>query len=301
MQILLITLTLIFVLLAIAALVKNVLLRERNLDRLFADDQPQKPVVVAREPSFLARWLALAGFRRGGAASAFVVATLVLIGSGLVAAYAIGASGLIRTADTAISSVPGGLADILRPFLYLAPWIVCVTLALLPLVYVRRARRLRVQQIEQDMPVTLELLATLAEAGLGFDAALSRIIDAQPIERPLTAEFRLFQTDVLAGRPRTESLRRVARRIEVSAMTIFISAMVQAEQVGSGIATVLRTQADDLRQRRRERALELSMSLPVKSMFPMVICFLPGILLFALGPTFAEFFKYADTIIRTRL
>ena len=78
-------------------------------------------------------------------------------------------------------------------------------------------------------------------------------------------------------------------------MTILTSAMVQAEQIGSGVANVLRGQADDLRQRRRERALEFSMALPVKLIFPLVICFLPAILVFTLGPAFYDFFRLADT------
>jgi tight adherence protein C len=165
---------------------------------------------------------------------------------------------------------------------------------------VRRARRARVTAVEQDLPVTLELLSTLAEAGLGFDAAVARILSSQPSERPLASEFRTLQVELLSGRARIDCLRRVAKRLDIPSVTIFISALVQAEQIGAGVADVLRQQADDLRQRRRERAMELSMSLPVKRMFPMVICFLPGVLLFTLGPTFNEFFKYADTIIRLR-
>ena len=61
----------------------------------------------------------------------------------------------------------------------------------------------------------------------------------------------------------------------MTAVTILISALLQAEQIGSGVAEVLRSQADDLRQRRRERAIEFSMALPVKLLFPLVICFLP--------------------------
>ena len=148
--------------------------------------------------------------------------------------------------------------------------------------------------------MTLELLATLAEAGLGFDAALDRILNSQPNERPLSVELRTLQAELLGGRARIDCLRRVGKRLDIPAVTIFISALVQAEQIGAGVADVLRQQADDLRQRRRERAMELSMSLPVKRMFPMVICFLPPILLITLGPTFNEFFKYADTIIRLR-
>ena len=87
-------------------------------------------------------------------------------------------------------------------------------------------------------------------------------------DRPLGREFRTYQSDLLAGRTRVESLRRVAHRLEVSSVTILVSALVQAEQLGSGIAQALRRQADDLRDRRRERANAFAMALPVNRMIP---------------------------------
>lgn len=204
-------------------------------------------------------------------------------------------SGLIATAAAAAGEMPGGMGALAQPVLQVAPWMTSGILALLPLSFVRAARRRRVAQVERDLPITLELLATLAESGIGFDAATGRILDSQPSQRALAGELRTLQTDLLAGRSRVECLRRVARRLDVISVTIFISAIVQAEQIGSGIAAVLRQQADDLRQRRRERALEFSMALPVKQLFPLVICFLPGILIFAIAPLFAEFLRYSDS------
>jgi tight adherence protein C len=97
-----------------------------------------------------------------------------------------------------------------------------------------------------------------------------------------------------------ESLRRVARRVEVSSVTILVSALVQAEQLGSGITQALRRQADDLRDRRRERANAFAMALPVKRMFPLVICFMPGIFIWTLGPALTRLFQVADTFMRIR-
>ena len=156
----------------------------------------------------------------------------------------------------------------------------------------------RVEQVEQDLPISLELLATLSEAGLGFDAALARVLESVMESRPLAREFRSYQADLLAGRARVEALRRLSRRLEVSSVTILVSALVQAEQLGSGIAQTLRRQADDLRERRRERANAFAMALPVKRMFPLVICFMPGIFVWTLGPFFVQLFQFADTFIR---
>ena len=168
-----------------------------------------------------------------------------------------------------ITRLPPGVGDLLIPIVYLAPWTVFLILVFMPWLVIRRSRRQRVEAVEQDLPISLELLATLSEAGLGFDAALARVVDSVTEDRPLAREFRTYQSDLLAGRTRVESLRRLARRLEVSPVTILVSALVQAEQMGSGIAQTLRRQADDLRERRRERANAFAMALPIKRMFPL--------------------------------
>jgi len=83
-------------------------------------------------------------------------------------------------------------------------------------------------------------------------------------------------------------------------LTIFVSALVQTEQMGAGVSDVLRRQADDLRGRRRENALAVAAGLPVKLLFPLVICFMPGILVATLGPTFYQIFQFLDNLSRSR-
>jgi len=129
---------------------------------------------------------------------------------------------------------------------------------------------------------------------------LERVLDSVLEGRPLAREFRTYQSDLLAGRTRVESMRRVARRLDVSSVTILVSALVQAEQLGSGIAQALRRQADDLRDRRRERASAFAMALSVKRMFPLVVCFMPGIFVWTVGPAMTSLFKRADIFMRMR-
>ena len=138
-------------------------------------------------------------------------------------------------------------------------------LAGLPWLMVQASRRRRVTAVEPDLPLVLELLATLGESGIGFEAALARVLDAAPSDRPLTREFRTFQRETLTGRPRIEAMRRMSRRIDVTSLTIFISAVVQAEQIGAGISDVLRRQAEDVRDRRRDRALNMAQRFPSSS------------------------------------
>jgi pilus assembly protein TadC len=249
---------------------------------------------------WLGRWLYLAGYRSRFASGSFIVLTLAATLLGLGLALILWSTGVIpRILDT-LAAFPGGVGDILLPLIYLAPWLLAVALACLPWLFVRQVRRKRVERIEQDLPLTLELLAMLGESGLGFDAALDRVLQSQNPDRPLVRELRGFQLDTLAGRPRVECFRRLARRTEIAALNIFVSALVQAEQVGAGVAAVLRRQADDLRDRRREDAMALAMAMPVKRLFPMMICFLPGIFVATLGPTFYQFFQYAETIVQLR-
>jgi tight adherence protein C len=154
------------------------------------------------------------------------------------------------------------------------------------------------REIEQDMPVTLEMLATMSESGLSFDGALGKVVQTSPAKRPLFQELRSFEVESLSGVPRVSCFRRLARRIDLPSMNVFTSALVQAEQVGSGFTRVLRIQADDLRNRRREDANMLAQSLTVKLVFPLVICFLPAIFVTTLGPTFLQFLKYTESLTR---
>ena len=209
-------------------------------------------------------------------------------------------TGLSRDAEQSLLQLPPELGKTFLPLIYLGPWLILLIVASAPLLVVRRARRERMEKVEQDLPLSLELLATLGEAGLGFDAALARLLESLRDDRPFAREFRTYQADLLAGRTRVESLRRLARRLDISSVSILVSALVQAEQMGSGIAQALRRQADDLRDRRREKANAFAMALPVKRMFPLVVCFMPGIFIWTLGPFFVQLFQIADNLMRVR-
>jgi tight adherence protein C len=104
---------------------------------------------------------------------------------------------------------------------------------------------------------------------------------------------------MIAGVSRTQALRLLARRVDVAALTSFTSALVQAEEVGASTAETLRHQADDLRQRRREDALLKAQALPVKLVFPLVICFLPGIFLSTLAPVLFQMIQVANGVLRS--
>ena len=274
-------------------------IRHHALARLSQADARTAAIVEPSVPDqWLGRWLAKAGYRRQGAASLFLTITGVCVAAGVVLGQFYRVA-LARTLVEMVSTVPGGAGDVLALILAYGHWIVLVVVSLLPTLVVRAVRRTRARAVEQDLPLVLELFATMAEAGLGFDGALSKVVRAQGTDRPLSSELIAFQFDMLAGIPRSQALRQLARRVEVPSLTSFTSALVQAEEVGASLAETLRHQADDLRQRRREEALLKAQALPVKLVFPLVICFLPGIFLSTLAPVIYQMIQVADGVVRT--
>ena len=284
---------------AVYAAVRSWSVRRRALVRLYAIDAPATGSGDSiNRDSALARWLASAGYRRPEAQTLFISATIACAAAGIVVSQ-IYRLFLIESLLDAIVGVPGSAGDVLALVLQGGPWILFIISALVPTIAVRSARRARMHAIEQDLPLALELFATMAEAGLGFDAALARIVRAQGSNRALSSEFVNFQHDLLAGMSRTQALRQLARRVDVPSLTSFTSALIQAEAVGASMAETLQHQAVDLRQRRRENALLQAQALPVKLVFPLVICFLPGIFASTLAPVIFQMIEVADSVIRS--
>ena len=274
-------------------------IRHHALVRLSEEDARRAAIVEPSVPErWLGRWLARAGYRRQGAGSLFLTITGVCVAAGLALGQFYRVA-LAQTLVEMVSTIPGGAGEILALILASGHWIVLVVVSLLPTLVVRSVRRARARAVEQDLPLVLELFATMAEAGLGFDGALAKVVRAQGTERPLVSELVAFQFDMLAGVPRGQALRQLARRVDVPSLTSFTSALVQAEEVGASLAETLRHQADDLRQRRREEALLKAQALPVKLVFPLVICFLPGIFLSTLAPVIYQMIQVAEGVVRT--
>jgi tight adherence protein C len=140
----------------------------------------------------------------------------------------------------------------------------------------------RQQEIELELPNTLDQLLISVEAGLGFEAAMARAGGygggalAQELMRTLQ--------DIQVGRPRQEAYGAMADRSSVQDLRSFVRAVVQADKYGIGIAKVLRTQAQQARVKRRQRAEEKAMKLPVKVLFPLLLCIFPVLFIVLLGP-----------------
>jgi tight adherence protein C len=151
-----------------------------------------------------------------------------------------------------------------------------------PEFWLGRKMRARSTAMMLQLPDALDLLTISVEAGLGFDAALAKVVEK--MEGPLVDEFRQALAEVRMGRSRREALRDVASRADSQPVSNFIGAIVQAEQLGVPIAKVLQIQSNPLRIERRQRAEEAAAKAPVKMLFPMVGCIFPTIFIVILGP-----------------
>jgi len=132
------------------------------------------------------------------------------------------------------------------------------------------------------VPDSLDLLTISVRAGLGFDAALGKVVEK--LKGPLTDEFRRALAEVRVGKARRDALRDIVPRTEVSALTNFIGAIIQAEQLGVSISKVLQVQSEQLRIERRQRAEEMAAKAPIKMLFPLVGCIFPSLFIIILGP-----------------
>ncbi len=145
-------------------------------------------------------------------------------------------------------------------------------------------RRIRGRQkaILLGIPDTLDLLTISVKAGLGFDAALGKVVEKT--QGPLSDEFRRAMAEVRIGKPRRDALKELVARTNVPALTNFIGAIIQAEQLGVAIANVLEVQSEQLRIERRQRAEEMAAKAPIKMLFPLVGCIFPSLFIVILGP-----------------
>ncbi|MGK2849973.1 MAG: type II secretion system F family protein [Candidatus Limnocylindrales bacterium] len=132
------------------------------------------------------------------------------------------------------------------------------------------------------IPDTLDLLTISVRAGLGFDAALGKVVEK--LKGPLSEEFRRAMAEIRVGKARRDALRDIVPRTEVGPLTNFIGAIIQAEQLGVSISKVLQVQSEQLRIERRQRAEEQAAKAPIKMLFPLVGCIFPSLFIVILGP-----------------
>lgn len=152
----------------------------------------------------------------------------------------------------------------------------------LPTIWLGSRIKSRQDEIIKALPDALDLLTICVEAGLGFDAAMSKV--AEKWEDTLSMEFGRVIQEIQLGKLRREALRDMADRMVVSDVSTFVAAVIQADQLGVSMAKVLRIQSDQMRLRRRQRAEQKAHQAPIKMLFPMAFLIFPALFIVLLGP-----------------
>jgi tight adherence protein C len=153
---------------------------------------------------------------------------------------------------------------------------------MLPVLWLSSKIRRRQDEIIKALPDALDLLTICVEAGLGFDAAMSKV--AEKWENELSRAFGRVIQEIRLGKLRREALREMEHNVGVTDVTSFVAAVIQADQLGVSMAKVMRIQSEQMRIKRRQRAEEKAHQAPVKMLFPMVFLIFPSIYIVLLGP-----------------
>jgi len=151
-----------------------------------------------------------------------------------------------------------------------------------PELLLRSRTRRRQKAIQRALPDALDLLVISVEAGLGFDAALQRLVDKKV--DALTWEFGRLLAEMRVGRLRRDALKDLVARTEVPDLSRFVNAVLQAEGLGVSIARVLTVQAEQMRTLRRQRAEESAAKLQLKLLMPLALFIFPALCIVILGP-----------------
>jgi tight adherence protein C len=154
----------------------------------------------------------------------------------------------------------------------------------LPTLWLRRKVSGRRDEIRLVLPDVIDVLVVCVEAGLTFEAAMERV--AEKYDHALAEEFGRVLAEIRIGRPRLESLNDMSQRCGVEELNNFVQAVIQSEQLGSGVVKVLRIQSDEIREKRLLQAQELGARASLKMLIPMVGCIFPTLWVILLGPAF---------------
>jgi tight adherence protein C len=230
----------------------------RRLGRLVEQSIPER----ARQQIFLR--LQLAGRPGGMTAGDFIAVRYVLTGalSGLGILIGVIAENRVLIALGAMIGAAIGLYG--------------------PMFWLQRRVKARRREILLDLPDVIDVLVVCVEAGLTFEAAIEQVVEKY--DHALASEFGRVMQEVRLGRPRLEALNDMGQRNGIDDLNNFVQAVIQSEQLGSGISRILRIQSDELRVRRMLSAQEKGARASLKMLIPMLGCIFPTLWVILLGP-----------------
>lgn len=262
---------------------ENVNLREQHLSESFGA-RIIVPVVagasrVARRVTPIdardrvARKLLLAGSPTGWDAERLLAFKIIGLGGGIILGFF-------------ITTAVGDLAPLVRIVLI---GLLAFVGFMVPDSMLNRRVEERQKEILRTLSDTLDLLTISVEAGLSLNAAIAQVV--QNVPGVLSAEFARMLQEIQLGVPRADAFRNLAERTDVDELNAFALAMIQADVFGVSIASVLRTQAQQLRIKRRQRAEAKAQQTPVKIVFPLILCILPALFVVIVGPGAIRIFE----------
>jgi tight adherence protein C len=165
----------------------------------------------------------------------------------------------------------------------------------LPDLWLRMKISARKEVIARGFPDALDLLVVCVEAGVGLDAALYRVGEEMRLSnKTLSEELRLLSLELRAGKTRRDALRNLAMRTDLEDVSSFVTLLIQTDKFGTSLAQAVRVQSESMRRKRFQKAEEMAAKLPVKLVFPLILCIFPALFIVVLGPA-------AIRIIRTLL
>jgi tight adherence protein C len=154
---------------------------------------------------------------------------------------------------------------------------------LYPLIWLRDQVKKRHLLIQRALPYNLDLLTLSVEAGLDFTAALAKVVEKGKVG-PLRDELQIVLKQLKMGKTREEGLKSMIARVDLPALTTFVTALIQADKMGTSLGKVLRIQSTQLRIDRTQRAEKLANEAPVKMLMPLVACIFPTVFMVLFGP-----------------
>ena len=152
-----------------------------------------------------------------------------------------------------------------------------------PMMWINDQVKKRHLQISRALPFNLDLLTLSVEAGLDFTAALAKVVEKGKTG-PLRDELQIVLKQLKMGKTREEGLKAMIARVDLPALTQFVTALIQADKMGTSLGKVLRIQSTQLRIDRTQRAEKLANEAPVKMLFPLIACIFPTVFMILFGP-----------------
>jgi len=189
----------------------------------------------------------------------------------------------------AFPHMPAAVGGFLIKRQYIIFFFVLLLLGFYPDVWLKKSVRLRHRSIERALPFVLDLLTLSVESGLDFMTGINRIIQYRAID-PLGEELIRVFREIQVGHSRKEALKNFSTRIDHSDIRSVANALIQADELGTGIGGALRIQSDQIRIKRFQRAEKLGNEAPVKMLFPLVAFIFPSVFLILLGPVILQMF-----------